>query len=248
MKTKKVETAVIIGAGSGMGQAVAKKLALDGVQVFLADLNIDSAKETLREIKEIDDRVEAFMVDVSQSASVIALFEAMKERVDRLDMIVNTAAIMGDVAFIEDIDDTSWRKMLAVNLDGTFYCCREAVRWMKEYQTGRIILFSSIASQTPTPGSLPYSTAKAGVNMLAKTLAKEVAKHNIRVNVIAPGYIKTPMLNNLPDGFMDYVYKKTPLKRLGDVEEIAALVSFLASSEADYFTGQIFCPNGGFVI
>ncbi|MFX1539032.1 MAG: SDR family NAD(P)-dependent oxidoreductase [Promethearchaeota archaeon] len=248
MKTKKVETAVVIGAGSGMGRAVAKKLSLDGIQVFLADLNLDSAEETLREIKEIDDRVEAFMVDVSQSASVVALFEAMKERVDRLDMVVNTAAIMGDVAFIEDVDDSAWRKMIAVNLDGTFYCCREAVRWMKEHQTGRIILFSSIASQTPTPGSLPYSAAKAGVNMLAKTLAKEVAKHNIRVNVIAPGYIKTPMLNSLPDGFMDYVYKKTPLKRLGDVEEIAALVSFLASSEADYFTGQNFCPNGGFVI
>lgn len=119
---------------------------------------------------------------------------------------------------------------------------------MKEHRTGRIILFSSVAALTPTPGSLHYSAAKGGVNMLGKTLALEAAKHNIRVNLIAPGYIETPMLSGLPEGFETYVLKKTPLKRLGEPAEIAALVAYLASPEADFFTGQVFSPNGGWVI
>jgi NAD(P)-dependent dehydrogenase (short-subunit alcohol dehydrogenase family) len=165
-----------------------------------------------------------------------------------LDLLVNTAAILGRTVSMEDMDDAEWHRMMAVNLHGTFYCCREAVRWMKVHQGGRILLFSSVASLTPTPGALHYSASKGGVNMLGKTLAREVAKYNIRVNIIAPGYIRTPMLEGLPGGFSDYVLKKTPLGRLGEVEEIAGLVSFLASPEADFFTGQVFSPNGGFVI
>ena len=119
---------------------------------------------------------------------------------------------------------------------------------MKTHRSGRIILFSSVASLTPTPGALHYSTAKGGVNMLGKTLAKEVARHNIQVNIIAPGYVETPMLDNMPDGFLNHILKKTPQGRLGTPEEIAALVSFLASDEAGFFTGQVFSPNGGLVI
>jgi len=231
-----------------MGQSVTKDLSRLGIQVFVADLNLAAAQQTAQAVLRMQGRAEAFKVDVSQSESVVSLFEALKERVERLDLMVHTAAILGRTAFIEDLDDEEWRRMMAVNLDGVFYSCREAVRWMKEHKTGRIIIFSSVASLTPTPGALHYSAAKGGINMLGRTLAQEVASHNIRVNVIAPGYIKTPMLNGLPEGFSDYVIKRTPLKRLGEVEEIAGLVSFLASPEADYFTGQVFSPNGGFVI
>lgn len=248
MQTKKVETALIIGGGSGMGQSAVKKLSHLGIRVFVADLNMAAAEETVQAVLSMQGRAEAFMVDVSRSESVVSLFEAVRQRVERLDLMVQTAAILGRTAFIEDLDDEEWRQMMAVNLDGIFYSCREAVRWMKHHKTGRIIIFSSVASLTPTPGALHYSAAKGGVNMLGRTLAQEVAKYNIRVNVIAPGYIKTPMLNGLPEGFSDYVVKRTPLKRLGEAEEIAGLVSFLASPEADYFTGQVFSPNGGFVI
>jgi len=231
-----------------MGRAVADALARLGIRVFVADLNLQAAEETVRNIGRVNGSAEALQVDISQSQSVAILFGTLRERAERLDLMVLTAAILGRTVFIEDMTDDEWLQMTAVNLNGTFYCCREAVRWMKEHKTGRIIIFSSVASLTPTPGALHYSTSKGGITMLGKTLAQEVARHNIRVNVIAPGYIKTPMLSGLPEGFSDYVIKRTPLKRLGEVEEIAGLVSFLASPEADYFTGQVFSPNGGFVI
>ena len=176
------------------------------------------------------------------------LFEELKHRMTRLDLLAHTAGILGRTVFVEEMTDAEWRQMMGINLDGMFYVCREAVRWMKDHKTGRIILFSSVASLTPTPGALHYSASKGGVNMLGKTLASEVARHNIRVNVVAPGYIETPMLDGLPDGFSDYVIKKTPIKRLGEPEEIGALVAYLASPEADFMTGQVLSLNGGFVI
>ena len=248
MKTKKIETALIVGGGSGMGRAAAEILGRAGIRILVADLNLAEANQTARALREAKGEAESFSVDVSSSPSVSALFEKLRETAGRLDLLVHTAAILGRTVPVEDLPDEEWRRMMSVNLDGVFYCCREAVRWMKLHQTGRIILFSSVASLTPTPGALHYSAAKGGLNMLAKTLAQEVAKYNIRVNVIAPGYIATPMLDGLPEGFSDYILKRTPLRRLGETREIAGLVSFLASPEADFFTGQIFSPNGGLVI
>ncbi|MDO9228029.1 MAG: SDR family NAD(P)-dependent oxidoreductase [Syntrophales bacterium] len=248
MKTMDVSTALVVGGASGMGRASAEVLGRSGIRVFVADSNMDAAKDAVGTIEKMDGVAEAFHVDISRSASVAELFCKLQERVDRLDLMVHTAGILGRTMFIEDMDDEEWRKVIAVNLDGMFYCCREAVRWMKKHRTGRIILFSSVASLTPTPGSLHYSASKGGVNMLGKTLAQEVAKYNIRVNVVAPGYIDTAMLDHLPEGFTDYVLKRTPLKRLGEASEIAGVVSFLASREADFFTGQIISPNGGWVI
>ncbi len=248
MKTRKVETALIVGGGSGMGQAAAFKLSCEGVRVFVADLDPSTAEATAGKIVAMKGQSEAFSVDVSSSESVRALFGKLRERVERLDLLVHTAAILGRTVSVEDMKDEEWRQMVAINLDGVFFCCREAVRWMKAHQSGRIILFSSVASLTPTPGALHYSSTKGGVNMLGKTLAQEVAKYNIRVNLIAPGYIETPMLKGLPEGFSDTILKKTPLRRLGELGEISSLVSFLASPEADFFTGQVFSPNGGLVI
>jgi len=248
VKTHPVQTALITGGGSGMGRAAALELCRKGVRVFVADLNLAAAQKTVRVGDSLPGQTEACQVDVSDSASVAALFDDLKQRKERLDLLVHTAAILGQTVSIEDLDDEQWHRMMSVNLNGAFYCCRESIRWMKPHQSGRIILFSSVAGLTPTPGALHYSTAKGGLNMMGRTLASEVAKYNIRVNMIAPGYIETPMLEGLPDGFSDYILNKTPLKRLGGVEEIAALVGYLASAEADFFTGQIFSPNGGLVI
>jgi NAD(P)-dependent dehydrogenase (short-subunit alcohol dehydrogenase family) len=248
MQTPRVETALIIGGGSGMGAESALALARAGIRVFVADVQLSAANGTASKIKKEGGEADALCVDITSSESVHDLFENVKRVAERLELLVNTAAILGDTAAIEEIDDAAWRRMMAVNLDGAFYCAREAVRWMKETGGGRIILFSSVASLTPTPGAIAYSASKGGVNMLAKSLAVEAAAHNIRANVIAPGYISTPMLKGLPEGFQGYILKKTPLKRLGKVEEIGALVAFLASPEADFITGQVLSPNGGLVI
>ena len=248
MKTEAVKTVLVVGGGSGMGYAAALALCSEGIDVFLADIRPVSEPVLEKDFGALDGAVESLSVDVSDSRSVAGLFQKLRRRVTRLDMLVHAAGILGETAFIEDIDDTAWRRMMAVNMDGVFFCCRESVRWMKSERSGRIVLFSSVAAMTPTPGALPYSAAKSGVTMMGRTLAKEVARYNIRVNVIAPGYIATPMLAEMPDGFLDHITRKTPLKRFGEAEEIAGLVSYLASASADCFTGQVFSPNGGLVI
>ncbi len=248
MRTRAVETALITGGGSGMGRAAAAALTRSGVRVFVADLDLDAALASADAASLEGQKAEALAVDVADSRSVAALFDELKGRAAALDLLIHTAAVMGPTAFIEEVSDDDWRRMMSVTLDGAFFCAREAVRWMKETGGGRIVLFSSVASLRPTPGALPYSAAKGGVNMMVKTLAAEAAKHNIRVNAVAPGYIDTPMLKSLPEGFEAYVLKRTPLKRLGNADEVAALVSFLASPGADFFTGQILSPNGGLVI
>lgn len=246
LKTPEVHTVLVTGGASGMGRSAALRLAADGKQVVVADLNLQAARETVEQIAEIGGRSRALQVDVAQEDSVNALYRSLEA--EPLDMLVHAAGILGETAFVEAADFEDWKRVLAVNLDGAFLCARGAVRMMQCGQGGRIALFSSVAGLQPSPGAAAYSTAKGGVISLARTLASEGARHNIRVNVIAPGYIETPMLNGLPEGFADHVRKKTPLKRLGEMDEVSALVAFLASAGADFFTGQVLSPNGGLVM
>lgn len=248
MKTLKTQTALITGGGSGMGRAAAELLANMGIYTFVADVNTDAAYETIRLIESKGGKADAFRVDITSGKSVADLFAVLRQKVEKLDMLVHTAAISGGIVFLEDMSDKEWQKMMDVNLTGVFFCTREAVRWMKENKTGRIVLFSSVASLIPTPGAIHYSAVKGAVNMFGKTLAVEAAKYNIRVNVIAPGYVDTPMLKYLPDGFRKYIIKKTPLDRFGEPTEVASFVAYLASDEADFVTGQVISINGGLAI
>ncbi len=248
MQTKETKTALITGGASGMGKAIAKKLSQSEISIYIADINIIQAQGVAKDITKKGGKCIAFQVDISDSTMVEDLFRQLRKETEKLGLLVNAAAILDQTVFIEEMTDEQWRRMISINLDGTFYCCREAIRWMKQYQSGRIINFSSVAGLTPTPGALHYSTSKGAVIQLTRTLAREVARYNIRVNAIAPGYIQTPMLDKIENHFKEFILKNTPLKRFGTVKEIASLVAFLASPEADFFTGQIISPNGGFVI
>ena len=248
MRTEECKTALIVGGASGMGRAISEEVSRHGLRVFVADTDITQAQSVVKTINEDGGEATALHVDVSQSSLVTRLFNELRGLTEQLDLLVNTAGILGKTVFIEEMTDEQWRQMMSVNLDGTFYCCREAVRWMQEHKTGRILNFSSVAGLTPTPGALHYSVSTGAVIQLTRTLAKEVARYNIRVNAIAPGYIGTPMLDEIEDAFKEHILKVTPLKRFGVSQEIAGLVSFLMSPEADFFTGQVFSPNGGLVI
>ncbi|PIV23339.1 MAG: 3-oxoacyl-ACP reductase [Deltaproteobacteria bacterium CG_4_8_14_3_um_filter_45_9] len=248
MQTQETQTALITGGASGIGKAIAEKLSKSDISVYVADINISQAKIVAEDIIQTGRKAKAFHVDISDSSMVDDFFRQLQGQTERLDLLVNAAAILDKTTFIEEMTDEQWRRMISINLDGTFYCCRGAVRWMKEQQSGRIINFSSVAGLTPTPGALHYSVAKGAIIQLTRTLAREVARYNIRINAIAPGYTQTPMLDKMEDKFKEFILKNTPLKRFGTVEEIAGLVAFLATPEADFFTGQIFSPNGGLVI
>jgi len=248
MQTRETKTALITGGASGIGKAIAQRLSQSEISVYISDINISQANAVAEAITQRGGKGKAFHVDISNSTMVEDLFRQLRQEAERLDLLVNAAAILDQTIFIEEMTDEQWRRMITVNLDGTFYCCREAVRWMKGHHSGRIINFSSVAGLTPTPGALHYSVAKGAIIQLTRTLAKEVARYNIRVNAIAPGYIQTPMLDKIETDFKEFILKNTPLKRFGTVEEIATLVTFLATPEADFFTGQIFSPNGGLVI
>jgi len=241
-------TALVTGGGSGIGRAVVAALGERDARVFVADIDLARAKDAAAEVAKGGREAEAFRLDVSNSAAVAELFGVLRQRCAGLDLLVNGAAVLGETAFIEEMTDEQWRRVLSVNLDGTFFCCREAVRWMKEAGRGRIVNFSSVAGLMPTPGALHYSASKGAVIQLTKTLARETARLNLRVNAIAPGYVQTPMLEAMDESFREQTLHRTPLKRFATPQEIAALVVFLASPDADFFTGQVLSPNGGLVI
>jgi NAD(P)-dependent dehydrogenase (short-subunit alcohol dehydrogenase family) len=241
-------TALVVGGASGIGRASALALADAGARVFVADLDLDRAMDVAQAIVRSGGQAEALPVDVADSVRVHDLFQMLRERCGGLDLSVHCFGVLGRTTALEECSDEDWERAIAVNLSGTFYCCREAVRWMKTCSGGRIVNFSSVAALMPTPGAAAYSAAKGGVVQLTRTLAREAAQHNIRVNVIAPGYVQTPMLEEIDSGFRERILRRTPLGRFAAPEEISALVRFLASAEADYFTGQVLSPNGGLVI
>jgi len=241
-------TSLVTGGASGIGRAVVEALCEHGIRVFVADIDLARATDVVADIAQRGRNAEAFRLDVSKSEDVAALFRVLRTRCQGLDLLVNGAAILGDSALIEDMSDAQWRRVMSVNLDGTFFCCREAVRWMKETGGGRIVNFSSVAGLMPTPGALHYSASKGAVIQLTKTLARETARYNLRVNAVAPGYVQTPMLDAMDASFREQTLHRTPLKRFATPEEIAGLVVFLAGPDADFFTGQVLSPNGGLVI
>lgn len=262
------KTALITGAGRGLGAAIAERFSAEGANVFVNDLAIAAARETA-------DRIggHAVAADVSQPASVAAMFEEVARHAPRLDILVNNAGISG-LEGRNDVDaivqqrlklareiaaggkiesffdgtvattDEAWRRMQAVHVDGTFYCCREALKIMNPAMSGSIVNMSSILGTFGRPGNVAYATAKAAILGLTRALAHEVAPRAIRVNAIAPGWIETDMTEPLKP-LHPMLAAQTPLRRLGDADDIAWAAVYLASDEAKFMTGQVVSPNGG---
>lgn len=239
------KTAVITGAGSGIGRAIALRFAAEGARIVVAELNDANGAETVRLIHAQGGEAMAVTTDVGNSASVSQLFQAIDAQGWDLDILVNNAGHGGTLTPLHQITDDAWQAMLATHLNGTFYCSRAALNRMIPNQTGAIINLASVAGLAGMPMGVSYSAAKAGIIGFTKAAGKEVARFGIRVNAIAPGWVETPILDPLPDKLRDTMASTVPLGRIGQPEEIAALALFLASEESSYVIGQVISPNGG---
>ncbi|MEQ8859504.1 MAG: SDR family NAD(P)-dependent oxidoreductase [Pseudomonadales bacterium] len=282
MKRLQDKTALITGAARGLGARIAQRMSEEGARVIINDLSLDAARATAEALGG-----HALACDVSNSAAVSAMFQELADLVPRLDVLVNNAGISGlegdnaareriaqraaamergeepDEALdggITDVSDEQWHRMLGVHMDGTFFCCREAVRMMRgstgSKSTGNsasnsasrkgasIINMGSIMGTFGRAGGTAYCAAKAGILGFTRALAHELAPHDIRVNAIAPGWIRTDMTDPLKP-LHPMLEMQTPQGRLGEPDDIAWAAVYLASDEAGFVTGQTLSPNGG---
>lgn len=240
------KVAVISGAGRGIGKGVALRLAEEGASVVIGDVNSEIAGVTVDEIKALGWKAFPVRVDVSKREEVQNLIDTAVREFGRLDILVNNAGINRD-AMLHKMTSEQWDQVLAVNLTGTFNCMQAAALVMREQEYGRIINISS-ASWLGNIGQANYSASKAGVIGLTKTAARELAKKNITVNAICPGFIDTEMTRGVPDKVWDIMVSKIPMGKVGTPRDIGNMVVFLASDDASYVTAEVINVGGGMIL
>ena len=242
------QVAVVTGAGRGIGHAIALRLAKEGARVASVSRTEANAKKTASEINGLRaDAAKAYAVDVADQAAVQKAAAQIFEDFGRVDILVNNAGVTRDgLSMRMSMDD--WDTVLNTNLKGAFNFTQAVMRPMIKQRSGRIINISSIAGLTGNAGQANYAASKAGLIGLTKTLARELASRGITVNAVAPGLIETDMTAVLSDEIRQSILEKVPLGKLGDPDDIAAAVAYLASAEAKYITGQVLTVDGGMVM
>jgi 3-oxoacyl-[acyl-carrier protein] reductase len=274
----KDKVALITGAGSGIGRAIATLFAEEGARVIANDVNEKAARETVEKLGAAGSGARAIQADVADSAQVKAMFAEVEREFGSLDVLVNNAGIgsagtssadrdtlrdRSDARIMELVSgqgiqthwditqtmtDETWHRMIAVHLNGTFFCTREALRLMSRRDQGVIINLSSVAGLMGLENVPHYSAAKAGILGFTRAVAREVGSRKIRVNAICPGFIDTPMTQPMSDLMRKAVIGRTPLGRYAEPGEVAQTALFLASDDSSFFTGQWLSPNGGLFI
>ena len=237
------KVAAITGAGSGIGAAAALRFASEGAAVVVSDINAEHATKVAAEIAKAGGSAMAMRTDVGSESDVADLVNRAVSEYGRLDVMVNNAGIGGLETSVDTIEDSAWRKLMSINLDGVFYGVKHAARVMKAGKIkGSIINVSSILGLVGFQHAVAYTAAKHGVVGLTKAAALELAPLGIRVNTVNPAFIKTPMITGLEDA----VLPMHPAARLGTPEEVAALICFLGADEASFVTGASYLVDGGY--
>jgi 3-oxoacyl-[acyl-carrier protein] reductase len=238
------KVALITGAAQGIGKAVALLLARHGADIVVADINLERAEETVKEIQGLGRRAIAMKVDVANLDQVERMVEAILEKFGKIDILVNNAGIARDKLVLR-MTEEDWDAVLNINLKGTFHCTKAVVRHMSKQRSGKIVSIASVVGEMGNAGQANYAASKAGVIGFTKTIAREFAQRGINVNAIAPGYIETPMTDALPEKAKEELKRLIPTERLGQPEDVAEAVLFLVSEASSYITGQVLNVNGG---
>lgn len=240
----KGQVALVTGSARGIGKAIAEGLAQKGVNVVIADVNLEEALKTSSEIAGLGVRSQALRLDVSSSKEVTGVFEDIQRNFGRLDILVNNAGITRDGLLLR-MKEEDWDLVININLKGAFLCSKEAVKIMAKQRYGRIVNIASVVAFMGNPGQVNYSASKAGIVGLTRTIAKEYASRGITANAVAPGFIMTAMTEALPDNVKEEMKKAIPMGRFGTVMDVANAVVFLSSPDSGYITGQVIHVNGG---
>lgn len=238
------KTALVTGAGRGIGKAIAVELAKGGCTVVCLSRNIESCSKTADEINAFGAVAEAVACDVSDATAVKAACDYVLKKYKSVDILVNDAGITRDNLLMM-MKDSQWSDVISTNLTAPFLFCRNLARAMMANRWGRIINIASVSGQAGNAGQANYSAAKAGLIGLTKAISRELAARNITANAIAPGFISTDMTSVLPEKVMEAAMAAIPLKKAGTVDDIAKVAAFLASDQASYITGQVVAVNGG---
>ncbi len=235
------QVAVVTGGGQEIGEGIARRLHAAGARVAILDLKEENAQTVARSLGGL-----GLLCDVSSAAEVESAVGEVRQRLGGIDIVVNNAGIVGKTAPLWELQEGDLDRVYAVNLKGVFLMCRAVIRQMLERRYGRIVNVASIAGKEGNPNLIPYSSTKAAVIALTKSLAKEVAgKGDITVNSITPAVVRTKILETIPQPTIDYMVSRIPMGRTGEIEEVAALVHYLASREASFTTGQCYDISGG---
>ena len=248
--------AVVTGAAQGLGLGIAEQLAREGATVIIADLQREEAEKASAGLREQSLDVQASYLDISESAGVTTFFDALVGEYGQLDILINNAGVGQTVTPTVELSDEEWQRVMNNTLNGTFYCCRAAGAIMEGQESGCIVNVSSINGQNPAVLVAAYNVAKAGVIMLTRTLALELAAYGVRVNAICPGPVYTDFNKsvmdqrrqslNIPlDEMVERIRKAVPLGRWGEPEDIAQAVAFLCSPAASWITGEVLRVSGG---
>jgi 3-oxoacyl-[acyl-carrier protein] reductase len=239
--------AFVTGGSRGIGAAIVKRLAKDGLHVVAVARQMDKLQEVVAAVTQAEGSAEAVTCDVADPKALAAAIEQVAERHGRLDVLVNNAGITRD-GLILRMDDEDFDVVIATNLKSAFVAIRSAARPMMRSKSGRIINISSVSGVAGNPGQANYAASKAGMIGLSKSVARELAGKGITSNVVAPGFITTDMTTGLNEKLKETVKGAIPLRRFGEAEEVAAAVAFFASEASAYVTGQVLCVDGGMVM